>query len=241
MLFRFVDRFLSGAQIVRDRVCHFLDARDRLFDLILARAVAWAVGSADPREIDRYNILVATHLAMSRALRKLGPGATAILSATIDTSAPTLPTRLAALNSPDIHGRDVRLTWTGSTDNIGVTRLEAAFDLGNGLPVWQNITPKLSGGKYTLTSTDLFGLWSNSKSLTPFVVAGLPDGDYKLLVRGSDNAGNTSPGAISVGTAPSRRIISAPRPGSRIFTPFKSAAVFSSFLNQPKGWVGMGP
>ncbi len=48
-------------------------------------------------------------------------GATAILSATIDTSAPTLPTRLAALNSPDIHGRDVRLTWTGSTDNIGVT------------------------------------------------------------------------------------------------------------------------
>ena len=50
-----------------------------LYDLILGRAVAWAIGSADPREIDRYNILVATHLAMSRALRKLGPGATAIL------------------------------------------------------------------------------------------------------------------------------------------------------------------
>lgn len=36
-------------------------------------------GAASVAEIDRYNILVATHLAMSRALRKLGPGATAIL------------------------------------------------------------------------------------------------------------------------------------------------------------------
>ena len=49
-----------------------------------------AYGAASVAEIDRYNILVATHMAMSRALQKLGLGATAIL---IDGNQPP-PARL---------------------------------------------------------------------------------------------------------------------------------------------------
>jgi ribonuclease HII len=47
--------------------------RDRLFDLIRNRALAFAVESVDSTEIDRLNILQATFLAMRRALGKLAP------------------------------------------------------------------------------------------------------------------------------------------------------------------------
>jgi ribonuclease HII len=45
--------------------------RARLAEEIRARALAWGLGSADPEEIDRLNILAATHLAMERALAAL--------------------------------------------------------------------------------------------------------------------------------------------------------------------------
>jgi len=46
--------------------------RERLAEQIRTRARAWAVACADPAEIDRLNILRATHLAMRRALEGLG-------------------------------------------------------------------------------------------------------------------------------------------------------------------------
>jgi ribonuclease HII len=45
--------------------------RERLADRIRGRARAWAVGLADPSEIDRVNILRATHFAMRRAVEGL--------------------------------------------------------------------------------------------------------------------------------------------------------------------------
>jgi ribonuclease HII len=42
--------------------------RARLFDAICGQALAWAIGEASHEEIDRYNILQATFLAMQRAL-----------------------------------------------------------------------------------------------------------------------------------------------------------------------------
>jgi ribonuclease HII len=47
--------------------------RERLFDRILAGAVAWAVASADAAEIDRINIHQASLLAMQRAVLALAP------------------------------------------------------------------------------------------------------------------------------------------------------------------------
>ena len=46
-------------------------ARDELFDRILASAVAWGIGWADEKEIDRINILQATFQAMGRAFSSL--------------------------------------------------------------------------------------------------------------------------------------------------------------------------
>ncbi len=45
--------------------------RERLFDLVCARALCCAVGSASVREIDQLNILQATMLAMRRAVEGL--------------------------------------------------------------------------------------------------------------------------------------------------------------------------
>src|SRR5580698_1018431 len=47
--------------------------RERLYEEILVRALAWAVGSADPPEIDRLNIHQASLRAMQRAVLSLAP------------------------------------------------------------------------------------------------------------------------------------------------------------------------
>ena len=47
--------------------------RERLYDQILCDAIAWAVGEADPSEIDRINIHQASLRAMQRAVLRLAP------------------------------------------------------------------------------------------------------------------------------------------------------------------------
>ena len=47
--------------------------RERLYDQILGAAIAWAVGEADPLEIDRINIHQASLRAMQRAVLLLAP------------------------------------------------------------------------------------------------------------------------------------------------------------------------
>lgn len=47
--------------------------RDRLFEEIKERAVAWSVASVDPAAIDEINILSARLLAMERAIQALSP------------------------------------------------------------------------------------------------------------------------------------------------------------------------
>src|SRR5204862_2333718 len=47
--------------------------RERLYDQILGEALAWAVGEADPSEIDRINIHQASLRAMQRAVLRLSP------------------------------------------------------------------------------------------------------------------------------------------------------------------------
>lgn len=65
------------------------DAREKLYDKIMERAVAVGVGEASVDEIDLVNIRQATHLAMARAVRALSP---APVFALVDgNDAPALP------------------------------------------------------------------------------------------------------------------------------------------------------
>lgn len=56
---------------VRDSKLLSPKQREHLVDWIEERAASWALGVADPREIDRLNILRASLLAMARAVRGL--------------------------------------------------------------------------------------------------------------------------------------------------------------------------
>src|SRR6188472_1037473 len=57
---------------VRDSKTLSAGQRERLAPLIRARAVAVGIGAASVREIDQLNIYHATHLAMRRAIAKVG-------------------------------------------------------------------------------------------------------------------------------------------------------------------------
>jgi ribonuclease HII len=58
---------------VRDSKSMTALQRERLVDEIKRRSLAWGVGAASVAEIERLNIRNATHLAMRRALRRIGP------------------------------------------------------------------------------------------------------------------------------------------------------------------------
>jgi ribonuclease HII len=64
------DRHISG---VCDSKTVPSAERERLYDQILSGAIAWAVGEADPSEIDRINIHQASLRAMQRAVLRLSP------------------------------------------------------------------------------------------------------------------------------------------------------------------------
>ncbi|MGB5260274.1 MAG: ribonuclease HII [Gammaproteobacteria bacterium] len=53
--------------------------RERLYEEICERALAWSIGRAEVEEIDRINILQATLLAMQRAVQGLVPAAEYVL------------------------------------------------------------------------------------------------------------------------------------------------------------------
>lgn len=77
---------------VRDSKLLTAHARERLFDLICGRALAFGIGSTPADAIDRHGILSATRLAMTQAVAALAPAAQAVL---VDG-----PLRLVAGNLP---------------------------------------------------------------------------------------------------------------------------------------------
>jgi len=64
------DRPIRG---LRDSKQLLPERRETLAERIRERAIAWAVGAADPFEIDHINILQAARLAMRRAIEQLQP------------------------------------------------------------------------------------------------------------------------------------------------------------------------
>jgi ribonuclease HII len=67
--------------------------RERLDGRIRERAAGWALGVADHVEIDRFNILQATYLAMRRALERLVPAPELLLLDALEVPGVTLPQR----------------------------------------------------------------------------------------------------------------------------------------------------
>lgn len=77
------------------------ERREALFTKIVDAAICYGVGAASTREVDRFNILRATHLAMRRALSRLSVPPERIL---VDgLRVPTLPDDQIAVIDGDAH------------------------------------------------------------------------------------------------------------------------------------------
>lgn len=67
---------------VRDSKTLSRGQREKLVAAVAAQATACGVGAASPKEIDRLNVRVASHLAMRRALARIGPYDLALIDGT---------------------------------------------------------------------------------------------------------------------------------------------------------------
>lgn len=90
--------------------------RDRLYTVILKRAVLVGVGSATAEEIDQINILEATKLAMRRALAELSPAPDYVLIDAVSLTGVAMPVR------PIIKGDALSLSIAAASIVAKVTR-----------------------------------------------------------------------------------------------------------------------
>jgi len=79
-------------------------ARERLAQEVRAASLAWAVGWASNREVDRMGVLAATHLAARRALARLGMVPDLVLTdyLRIEVEVPVLAPPRADAQSPSV-------------------------------------------------------------------------------------------------------------------------------------------
>ena len=110
--------------------------RTRLYEVIIQRARAVAVGVATEQEIDRLNILEATRLAMSRALTSLTPSADCLL---ID--AVTLP-NLAIPSRSIIKGDTLSMSIAAASIVAKVTRDRMLVMYHHAYPVYNFLSHK---------------------------------------------------------------------------------------------------
>jgi ribonuclease HII len=102
--------------------------RERLFEVIARKALAVGVGEADPVTIDRANILVATRLAMQRALAALAVQPELVLTDFVD---------LAGLECPQrnlVHGDQRSASVAAASIVAKVTRDRLMDALGRQYP-----------------------------------------------------------------------------------------------------------
>jgi ribonuclease HII len=110
--------------------------RTRLYEVIIQRACAVAVGVATEHEIDRLNIVEATRLAMSRALASLAPSADCLL---ID--AMTLP-NLAIPSRSIIKGDTLSMSIAAASIVAKVTRDRMMAVYHRAYPVYNFLSHK---------------------------------------------------------------------------------------------------
>src|SRR5205814_3579007 len=96
-----------------------------------------------------------------------------------DTTPPTAPTNLTATGGPG----SVSLTWTASTDNVGVVNYN----------VYRSTTPN-----FTPTTANRIA----QPTSTSYTNGGLAAGTYYYRVTAQDAAGNLSPSSNEASAAP---------------------------------------
>lgn len=125
--------------------------RERLYDLILKRAVAVSVGVATPREIDDLNILEATRVAMRRALRDAPVVPDFLLLDAVRLPGVGVPQR------PIIKGDQVSVSIAAASIVAKVTRDRLMVQLHHAWPHYNFLSHKGYGTPEHLRLLDHYG------------------------------------------------------------------------------------
>jgi ribonuclease HII len=125
--------------------------RERLYGVILKKAVGVGIGSADADEIDALNILEATRLAMRRAVENLVPPPDYLL---ID--AVTLPTVNVPVR-PIIRGDQISLSIAAASIIAKVTRDRIMAAYHDQFPLYNFLSNKGYGTAEHLQRLELYG------------------------------------------------------------------------------------
>jgi ribonuclease HII len=108
---------LDKLHAVRDSKMLSPRQRDLLYDLIVANATSYGIGSASAQQIDRYGILAANNRAMLEAVAQLKPAAQYLL---VDGPLPLRRTLLR--QSPIVRGDSLSLTIAAASILAKVSR-----------------------------------------------------------------------------------------------------------------------
>ena len=125
----------------------------------------------------KYEFTVDAVDAANNRSAQAAPPAAAIVGT--DAVAPTVPTAFSA-TTPDIHSRDVRVAWTASTDNIGVTSYGVYR---------RHVDPSQPAQPALVKIADVAAPAGTAVSFTDPKV---PAGTYDYTVDAVDSAGNRS-------------------------------------------------
>lgn len=125
--------------------------REALFDVIMDKAVACSVASASVEEIDAFNILEATLLAMRRAIAGLSvPADMALIDGNIDRDFP-LPAKAI------IHGDATSPSIAAASILAKVTRDRMCVDLDAQYPMYGILKNKGYGSKEHMDALRKYG------------------------------------------------------------------------------------
>jgi hypothetical protein len=172
----------------------------------------------------------------------------------IDSQAPTVPGNVRTTNLPDIHGRDVRVNWAASSDNVGVTSYGVyrngtkIGDAAGTATAFRDVDVPAGTYTYTVDAVDSAGNRS-AKSLpaTAVVANDPPSAPHSIIVfpqRDFVSASGYAAGTYTVEVIRGTTTVSKSTPVAAVDDP-KTPDVFDGIVevNHPGGgcWTGVTP
>ena len=142
--------------------------RDRLYELIVGRAISYGVGIVPSDEIDRINILRATHVAMRLALQNLSPAISPEIALIDGLAVHPFPIPHTALVKGD--GRSISIASASIIAKVTRDRIMRDFDLQ--FPGYGFASNKGYGAKTHLSALDSLGVCDiHRKTYRPVAIA----------------------------------------------------------------------
>ena len=142
--------------------------RDRLYELIVGMAISYGVGIVSSDEIDRINILRATHGAMRLALQNLSPAISPDIALIDGLAVHPFPIPHTALVKGD--GRSISIASASIIAKVTRDRIMRDFDLQ--FPGYGFASNKGYGAKKHLSALDSLGVCDiHRKTYRPVAIA----------------------------------------------------------------------